>query len=241
MRSSSLRRYILLAALTMVLYALFRRFFFSSSRSSISLSPSTLFQAAHNHTHKMAQQLSFPLNDGHSIPFLGFGTGTALYKQDAQNAVLVALRSGFRHLDGAQMYRNEESLGAAVSAYTSSTSLPRAELFITTKLTVVPEGKTVRDTLVESLAKLKLDYVDLFLVHIPVEHADLKAVWKEMEGVKEEGLARSIGVSNFRLRDFEQIMDGAKIVPAVNQVRFEPILQLLTRHTYTHARRESSV
>jgi len=103
---------------------------------------------------------------------------------------------------------------------------PREQLFITTKLFRPPEGKTVRDTLVESLAKLQLDYVDLFLVHTPLqfykEPGGLKAVWKEMEGVKKEGLTRSIGVSNFRAAQLREIIDGAEILPSVNQLEFHP-------------------
>ena len=156
------------------------------------------------------------LNDGRQIPFIGFGTGTALYQKDAENSVKLALACGVVHLDGAQLYQNEDSLGDAVVA----SGVPRASLFVTTKLGKVPEGKTVRDTLVESLKKLKMDYVDLFLIHMPIHHAGrLAQVWKEFEAIQKEGLARSIGVSNFRVKDYEELMQGATVTPAVNQVR----------------------
>ena len=159
--------------------------------------------------------LTIPLNDGKQIPWLGFGTGTALYGKDAESAIKVAIANGIIHLDGAQLYGNEDSLGNGIAASGKS----RAELFVTTKLGKLPEGKTVRDTLVESLKKLKLDYVDLFLIHMPIHHeGKLKAVWKEFEELKKEGLAKSIGVSNFRVKDFEELLDGATVVPAVNQV-----------------------
>jgi len=158
------------------------------------------------------------LNDNTTIPLLGFGTGTAHFKKDAQELVTAAIKAGFTHLDGAQVYENEESLGAGIAA----TDKPREQLFITTKFFRRPEGKTVRDTLVDSLAKLQLDYVDLFLVHTPLkfykEPGGLKAVWKEMEGVKKEGLARSIGVSNFAAAQLREIIDGAEILPSINQV-----------------------
>jgi diketogulonate reductase-like aldo/keto reductase len=136
---------------------------------------------------------------------------------DAQHLVTSAINAGFTHLDGAQWYGNEESLGAGIAA----AGKPREQLFVTTKLARPSEGKTVRDTLVESLAKLRLDYVDLFLVHTPLhfpEPGRLKAVWKEMEAVKREGLTRSIGVSNFRAAQLREILDGAEVPPAINQV-----------------------
>ena len=158
---------------------------------------------------------TIPLNDGTSIPWLAFGSGTALYNKDASDAVAAAIRAGFRHIDAAQMYANEEHVGAGIAA----AGVPRAELYITTKLHVLPPGKSVRDTLVDSLRKLGLEYVDLFLVHMPVDHPDLKKTWKEMEEVKVEGLTKSIGVSNFQPKHFEVIMGDAKVVPAINQVR----------------------
>ena len=115
---------------------------------------------------------SVKLNDGTTIPILAFGSGTALYGKDATKQVVQAIQAGFRHIDAAQMYRNEESVGEAIV----SAGVPRSELYITTKLGKLPAGKTVRDTLVESLRKLKLDYVDLFLIHMPNEHPDLEGI-----------------------------------------------------------------
>jgi diketogulonate reductase-like aldo/keto reductase len=158
------------------------------------------------------------LNDGTTIPLLAFGTGTAHYAKDAERLVASAINAGFTHLDGAQWYRNEESLGAGIAA----AGKDREQLFVTTKLAKPAEGKTVRDTLVESLAQLRLEYVDLFLVHTPLQFNDepgrLKAVWKEMEALKKEGLTRSIGVSNFRAAQLREILDGAEIPPSINQV-----------------------
>lgn len=191
----SLRTYIAIGVVSMAAFALLRRY---SSTLPRTMAP-----------------LTIPLNDGKQIPWLGFGTGTALYKQDAESAVRVAIANGIVHLDGAQMYQNEESLGNAIA----SSGKPRSELYVTTKLAELPAGKTVRDTLLESLKKLKLDYVDLFLIHVPTQHeGKLKSVWKEFEGLQKEGLAKSIGVSNFRVKDLEEIIDGAAVIPAVNQV-----------------------
>lgn len=159
--------------------------------------------------------LTIQLNDGKHIPWLGFGTGTALYSQDAEAAVRVAIANGITHLDGAQLYQNEDSLGKAITA----SGKPRAELFVTTKLGKIPEGKTVRDTLVESLQKLQVEYVDLFLIHMPIQHeGKLQSVWKEFEELQKEGLAKSIGVSNFRIKDLEEVLKVATVKPAANQV-----------------------
>jgi len=136
--------------------------------------------------------------------------------------VTAAINAGFTHLDGAQLYKNEDSLGAGIAA----AGKRREQLFVTTKLARPAEGRTVRDTLVESLAKLQLDYVDLFLIHTPVQYIEqpglLKAVWKEMEALKKEGLARSVGVSNFRPAQLREILDGAEFPPSVNQLEFHP-------------------
>jgi len=162
------------------------------------------------------------LNDDTTIPLLAFGTGTAHYTKDAQHMITSAINAGFTHLDGAQWYENEGSLGAGIAAAGKA----REQLFITTKLARLPEGKTVRDTLVDSPAKLRVAYVDLFLAHTPlvVSYTDpgcLKAIWKEMEAVKKEGLTRSIGVSNFRVEQLRETIDGAEVIPSINQVAID--------------------
>ena len=170
----------------------------------------------YSHTIIMANT-RVKLNDNTTIPLLAFGTGTALYGKDAESMVTAAINAGFTHVDGAQVYRNEESLGAGIAA----AGKPREQLFVTTKLHRPAEGKTVRDTLIESLAKLQLEYVDLFLIHTPLnfpEPGRLKVVWREMEALKKEGLARSVGVSNFRVAQLREILDGAEFPPSINQV-----------------------
>ncbi|KAI0306312.1 Aldo/keto reductase [Multifurca ochricompacta] len=161
------------------------------------------------------------LNDNTTIPLLAFGTGTALYGTDAEHLVTAAINAGFTHLDGAQAYKNEDSLGAGIVAAGKA----RKQLFVTTKLAKQPEDKSVRDSLVESLAKLQVDYVDLFLIHTPIYYQEpgrLKAVWRQVEAIKKEGLARSIGVSNFRPAQLREILDGAEFPPSVNQIEFHP-------------------
>ncbi|KAI0636984.1 Aldo/keto reductase [Trametes polyzona] len=190
--------------------------------------------ATTNFSRTMAP-LSITLNDGKQIPWLGFGTGTALRGKDAADFVRVAIANGITHLDGAQLYDNEDTLGAGIA----SSGKPRSELFVTTKLGKIPEGKTVRDTLVESLKKLRLDYVDLFLIHVPTNHeGQLKSVWKEFEALQKEGLAKSIGVSNFRAKDLHEVLEVATVIPAVNQIEYhpyvykasQPVLELQKKH-----------
>jgi diketogulonate reductase-like aldo/keto reductase len=181
------------------------------------------------------------LNDKTTIPLLAFGTGSIFVKTDTQGIVAAAINAGFTHLDGAQVYENEESLGAGIAA----SGKPREQLFVTTKLHRRPEGKTVRDTLVESLAKLRLDYVDLFLVHTHKHYTHqpglLKAVWKDMEAVKKEGLARSVGVSNFRPVDLREILEDAEFPPSVHQVPHTAPKAILTTTDTHNLCRSSSI
>ncbi|KAG1861173.1 NADP-dependent oxidoreductase domain-containing protein [Suillus subalutaceus] len=164
------------------------------------------------------------LNDGSQIPSLAFGTGTAFSRhQDAQTTLESAINIGFTHFDGAQRYKNEATLGAAIKA--SESSVPRSELFITTKYAPLTPEETAKTALCKSLEKLGLEYVDLYLVHAPKDHMDgggLKGVWKVMEECKREGLTRSIGVSNFGVEHILEIVEGAQILPAVNQLEIQP-------------------
>ncbi|KAG1873341.1 NADP-dependent oxidoreductase domain-containing protein [Suillus tomentosus] len=159
------------------------------------------------------------LNDGNQVPWIAFGTGTALRDQDVQSPVEIAIANGFTHLDGAQMYNNEESLGMAIRACGTQ----RSALFITTKLNGLQPDQTAKTALQVSLKKLGLEYVDLYLVHAPGHHAGrLKEVWKMMEECKREGLAKSIGVSNFDIAHLQEILEGAEFPPSVNQVELHP-------------------
>ncbi|RDB21552.1 NAD/NADP-dependent indole-3-acetaldehyde reductase [Hypsizygus marmoreus] len=169
----------------------------------------------------MSTKLTITLNDGNHVPWLAFGTGTALYRRDAEDSVRTAIENGITHLDGAQMYDNEDSLGAGIRA----SGKPRSDLYIVTKLKALNPGQTVKESLKESLKKLGVDYVDLFLIHSPNpanKEGKLKELWKGMEETKKEGLAKSIGVSNFRVEDLEVVVDGAEIIPAVNQIELHP-------------------
>jgi diketogulonate reductase-like aldo/keto reductase len=150
-------------------------------------------------------------------------TGTALYGQDASTQVVQALETGFKHLDAAQYYSNEKSVGEGLAKYLSSTSQERSSIFVTTKFGKKRPGQTAKDVLKTELADLKLDYIDLYLIHTPEGlEGKLGELWQEFEGLKKEGLTKEIGISNFRVADLEEILESVESrggeVPAVHQV-----------------------
>jgi 2,5-diketo-D-gluconate reductase A len=162
------------------------------------------------------------LNSGHQIPQLGLG----VFKVEAavaKQVVLDALEIGYRHIDGAWIYGNEEGVGEAIA----ESGIPREELFITTKLWNTFQGRTTaRDGLNESLEKLGLDYVDLYLIHWPAPQRDAYVdSWLALEEFVEEGLVRSIGVSNFLPEHLAKVLEAGSIAPAVNQIELHPAFQ----------------
>jgi diketogulonate reductase-like aldo/keto reductase len=157
------------------------------------------------------------LNDGHLIPQLGLGVWQTRAGATCEAAVLAALEAGYRHIDTAAMYGNEESVGAAVRM----SGIPRENIFVTTKLWNSDHGNPER-ALDTSLRKLKLDYVDLYLIHYPVR--ERRRSWRALEALRAAGKARSIGVSNFTIRHLTELLAETKTVPAVNQVEFHPYL-----------------
>jgi diketogulonate reductase-like aldo/keto reductase len=138
--------------------------------------------------------------------------------------VVQALETGFKHLDAAQMYRNERSVGAGLAKYLSNTSQDRSSIFVTTKFASKSGDQTVKDVLKAELTDLGLDYVDLYLIHTPQGlEGKLGELWKEFEELKKEGLTTEIGISNFRVGDLEELLESVESrggeVPAVHQVR----------------------
>ncbi|KAI1480774.1 Aldo/keto reductase [Daldinia eschscholtzii] len=164
------------------------------------------------------------MNDGKTIPMLGYGLGTAnmnIGHEDVVKATRMAIKSGYYHLDGAEMYGNEAALGVAIK----ESGIPRDKLFVTTKVLGRP-GQDVHVSLDTSLEKLGLDYVDLYLIHQPfTAPSELPRMWAEMEAIKSSGKAKSIGVSNFLQSHLEDILKTAKVVPAINQIEYHPYLQ----------------
>ena len=157
------------------------------------------------------------LNDGHLIPQFGLGVWQIRAGAACETTVLAALEAGYRHVDTASMYGNEESVGAAIR----TSGIPRENIFVTTKLWNSDHGNPER-ALDTSLRKLKLDYVDLYLIHYPVR--ERRQSWRALEAMRAKGKARSIGVSNFTIRHLTELLAETKTVPAVNQVEFHPYL-----------------
>ena len=158
-----------------------------------------------------------PLNDGRLIPQLGLGVWQTRAGATCEAAVLTALEAGYRHIDTASMYGNEESVSAAIR----KSGIPREQIFVTTKLWNSDHGKPER-ALEASLHKLKMDYVDLYLIHYPVRQRIQS--WHALELLRERGKARSIGVSNFTINHLTELLRQTKTIPSVNQVEFHPYL-----------------
>ncbi|KXT86077.1 aldo/keto reductase [Streptococcus panodentis] len=168
------------------------------------------------------------LNNGVGIPVLGFGTWKAQDGEEAYQAVLAALEAGYRHIDTAAVYKNEESVGRAIK----DSGIPREELFITTKLWNGNHSyEEAREAFARSMERLGLDYLDLYLIHWPnpkpLRENDAwkkrnAEVWRAMEDLYQEGLIRAIGVSNFLPHHLEALLETARLTPAVNQIRLAP-------------------
>jgi 2,5-diketo-D-gluconate reductase A len=163
------------------------------------------------------------LNDGNLIPQLGFGVFQIDPSETAQ-AVQTALEAGYRHIDTAEMYRNEKGVGEGIRA----TGLDRDDVFVTSKLNNgFHRPDDARKAFEETLAALGFDHVDLFLIHWPLPtlyDGDFVSTWRVLEELKRDGRARSIGVSNFQLAHLERLAGETDTVPAVNQIEAHPYL-----------------
>ncbi|MFI7869750.1 aldo/keto reductase [Streptomyces salinarius] len=173
----------------------------------------------------MATNSSIPtvtLNNGVEIPQLGFGV-FQVPDEETTVAVASALEAGYRSIDTAAIYGNETGVGRALA----TSGIAREDLFVTTKLWNADQGydATLR-AFDDSLAKLGLDYVDMYLIHWPTPARDLyKDTWKAIEKLVSDGRVRTAGVSNFQPDHLKRLIDGAELVPAVNQVELHPGLQ----------------
>ena len=152
----------------------------------------------------------------HKMPLLGFGTWQ-IEDSAATEATSTALELGYRHIDTATGYGNEAGIGRALAA----AGLPREEVFVTTKLPPENVGRE-RQTIEESLSKLGLDHVDLWLVHWPPNKQASPEVWAEVVKAQSDGLATSIGVSNYSLDQIDELVSATGVTPAVNQIRWSP-------------------
>uniref|UniRef100_A0A8C5KF06 Aldo-keto reductase family 1, member C14 n=1 Tax=Jaculus jaculus TaxID=51337 RepID=A0A8C5KF06_JACJA len=189
-----------------------------------------------------------PLNDGHFIPALGFGTAVPMKVPKSQviEATKIAIDAGFRHIDCAYSYQIEEEVGLAIRSKIADGTVKREDIFYTSKLwPTFSRPELVRPSLEKSLKKLQFDYVDLYIIHFPMplqpsdksvpvdengqvlfDTVDLRDTWEAMEKCKDAGLAKSIGVSNFNHRQLEMILNkpGLKYKPVCNQVECHPYL-----------------
>lgn len=160
------------------------------------------------------------LNDGNQIPNVGFGVFLIPNDGSTYTAVLEALKAGYRHIDTAAAYFNEEEVGQAVR----DSGIPREEIFITSKLWLQDYGyEQAKVGIARSLRKLNVDYIDLYLIHQP--YGDILSTWKAMEEAKEAGQLRSIGVSNMTPNIYKKYVSEFHTKPAVNQVECNPFCQ----------------
>ncbi|EFJ28696.1 hypothetical protein SELMODRAFT_231610 [Selaginella moellendorffii] len=189
-----------------------------------------------------SKPLRYLLNSGDSIPALGLGSvGFAVPRNVITDAMLHAIKIGYRHIDTASSYGSEPAIGDALSRAFSSGIVKREEMFITSKLWCDDhDTEDVIPALRRSLKKLQLDHLDLYLMHFPVKlkkgtklppkeeeilPVDIQSTWREMEKCISLGLAKSIGVSNFSIKKLTDLLSYATITPAVDQVEMHPVWQ----------------
>lgn len=158
------------------------------------------------------------LNDGTDIPQLGFGVFRIT--EDAERIVSEAIAAGYRHIDTAALYGNEEEVGRAIRA----SGIPREEFYVTTKLWNTDQGtQEAYDAFDLSFDKLGLEYLDLYLIHWPQPELDRYVEsWRALETIRETGRVRSIGVSNFKVPELERLFAETGTVPAINQIKLHP-------------------
>lgn len=161
---------------------------------------------------------SLRLSNDVKIPVIGFGVFQTKSGEETENAVKWALEAGYRHIDTAKIYGNEESVGNAIK----NSSVKREDIFLTTKLwnEDIRQGRA-KEAFYESLERLQTDYVDLYLIHWPVE--GFSEAWSVMEELYKEKKIRAIGVSNFHKHHFDELMKTATIKPMVNQIESNPL------------------
>jgi methylglyoxal/glyoxal reductase len=156
------------------------------------------------------------------MPWLGLGVYKAQEGEEVKQAVLAAIRNGYRSIDTAALYRNEEGVGAAIR----QSGVPREELFITTKVWNEDQGyESTLAAFETSRQKLQLDYIDLYLIHWPLPKKNkYKETWRALEKLYRDGKVRAIGVSNFQAPHLEDLLSTCEVAPMVNQVEFHPLL-----------------
>lgn len=164
------------------------------------------------------------LNNGIKMPWLGLGVFRVEDTLELVNAVKVAIKNGYRSIDGAAIYGNEEAMGEGIRQGIKEAGISREDLFITSKVWNADLGYESTIAAYEaSLKRLGVDYLDLYLIHWPVE-GKYKEAWKALEYLYKEGRVKAIGVSNFQVHHLEDLLKDAEIKPVINQVEFHPYL-----------------
>ncbi|QTF10246.1 2,5-didehydrogluconate reductase DkgA [Brenneria izadpanahii] len=177
-------------------------------------------------------QPKLKLADGNIMPQLGLGVWRAS-NEEAVSAVTEALNAGYRAIDTAAIYTNEEGVGRALQ----STDIPREELFITTKLWN-SDQKEPQKALEASLNKLQLSYVDLYLIHWPLPRQNTYVdAWRALIKLQEQGLVKSIGVSNFHIHHLQRLKDETGVFPVINQIELHPLFQQRQLHAWNATHR----
>jgi len=170
------------------------------------------------------------LHNGVEMPWIGLGVFKVQDGEEVVRSVKSALEAGYRSIDTAAIYKNEEGVGRAIA----ESNVPREELFITTKLWNANQGyDTTLKAFDESMEKLGLDYLDLYLIHWPLpSQGKYVETWKALEKLYKDGRVRAIGVSNFKIHHLEEIIANCEIVPMVNQVEYHPRFNQRELHEY---------
>ena len=175
----------------------------------------------------MANPTVIKLQDGNVMPQLGLGVWQAS-NEEVITAIQKALEVGYRSIDTAAAYKNEEGVGKALK----NASVNREELFITTKLWN-DDQKRPHEALKESLSKLKLDYVDLYLIHWPVPAiGHYVEAWQALIELQQQGLTKSIGVCNFQVPHLQKLIDETGVAPVINQIELHPLMQQRQLHAW---------
>jgi diketogulonate reductase-like aldo/keto reductase len=169
---------------------------------------------------KLSINSTVTLNNGVEMPIFGLGTYQSGISRETQDIVLHALELGCRHIDTARFYGNERDIGDAIK----KSGIPREEIFVTTKLWNSDHGyNRALKAFEESLGDLGLDFVDLYLIHWPVQNLRHES-WKALEKLQVQGKCRAVGVSNYTIGHLQELLDISSVMPAVNQVEFSPYL-----------------
>jgi diketogulonate reductase-like aldo/keto reductase len=173
----------------------------------------------------MTASQEFTLANGLRMPKLGFGTWQITDAAEAYTATSTAIACGYRHIDTARVYGNEECVGRAVR----DSGIPRSEIFVTSKLPAeIKDADEALASFETTMAAIGLDYLDCYLIHAPWPWHDIgrdcaagnKKVWKAFEAIYRSGRAKAIGVSNFNVADLAAVLDGCSVAPMVNQIRY---------------------